>query len=701
MFKRYVCSVALLATLTQVTSCSKSATVESGSIVDPDVISGVAATGAPISGGRVKIKGSDGTTPVETETEADGSYSVDIASLKEPYLVQVESPSGEKYISVASQSALAEGKKINVTPLSHMIVANVFGEADADALFDDFENASGDFTEAKLEEQKVALFDKLVATGLIGSSGVVDSSVDLLNGDLLAGTSQGIDGLLDVIEVKTGAAATTGIVLTLKGESTPIITDKVNAADTVPPVSVATQLTAIKAQLTVLDKIRASLQSFADFNTAKKSCSGAPVDDGSACDVDTLASQYTKYFHADFQEEGYNRSQIVWDWFCVQDDDGWVTSKTMCMNNGEIDIESVVLKDVNLIKYDDSTKVAIVSLNVYFDGVLEGSEDFYMKLDSTADMFKFVGNKKTFRYWIDTESVFKSDYVGGATPSLVNDYSVIVSMWYDTPGAHTFDGDEVFTMTALSGNAIFPNGASGSKTKSLYLVKAPVHDEAGQCSIGLAFSTSNKPYKIMLADGTTTTGSYTEACGTADPCMGCQSIDDKGNIDPMDDEYLSSAYFDWESHRLVLTEDLVMKMNKTERISLTSSSGVAGITDEFIIRKPLVINQFNAASIVPTFGKTVAQLCSSLSFTSPLNIAVASGQLSDVSYYLSYHDGSYNWQNVTAKEELHENPVSSLAWEPDFGVTPTGTEEIPFAHLYLSSRDDLDRRFVRQVSCQM
>jgi hypothetical protein len=701
MFKRYVCSVALLAALTQVTSCSQSAKIESGSIVNPDVMSGVAATGAPIVNGKVKIKGSDNAAPVETETETDGSYSADIASLREPYLVQVESPSGDKLISVASKSALAQGKKINVTPLSHMIVANVFGTADADELFDSFEDAAAEFTEAKLEVQKQALFQKLVATGLIGSSGVVDSSVDLLNGDLLAGTSKGLDGLLDVIEVKTGSAKTTGIVLTLKGESTPIITDKVNAPDTTPVVSVAAQITQIKAQLSVLDQIREALNNFATFNTSKISCNGDPVDNASACGLDTLATQYKRYFHPDFKEDGFNRDQIVWDWFCVADDDHWITSKQDCKDNGKIDIESIVLKDVNLIKYDATSKEAIISLNVFIDGFLEGSEDFYMKLDSSDNKFKFVGNKKTFRYWIDSESLFQSNFNNNATPKQVDDYSVIVSMWYEGNGGHAFDGDEVFRMTALSGNAIFPGGENGSTSMNLYLVKAPVHDEQGQCSMGLAFSTTNKPYKISDSAGNISSATYAEACGTANACNGCNSQVGQDTPEDYTDDVYTWSYFDWESQRLNMTEALVMKMSKSERISLTSLSGVSGVSDEFIIRRPLVLTKFNAPSIVPTLsGLSVAQFCSGLSLTGSYNVSVGNGRLSDLSLYLSYHDSSYVWDNVTAREELHDTPKSSHSWVLDFELDPIPTGvQIPFAHLYMSSRDEQDRSFVRQISC--
>lgn len=167
MKKKYVSSILTLSTLAVLTGCLGGKGGLTSSSSSGSIMSGVAATGAPISGGQVQIKGSNGAT-VEDTTESDGSYSADVSSLREPYLVRVIAPSGEKYISVASQSALAQGKKINVTPLTHTIVANVFATANADEIFSNFETKAQDFSEAKLEDEKHELLQKFVDAGLLG-----------------------------------------------------------------------------------------------------------------------------------------------------------------------------------------------------------------------------------------------------------------------------------------------------------------------------------------------------------------------------------------------------------------------------------------------------------------------------------------------------------------------------------------------------
>ena len=544
MFKQYVCSIALICALTQVTGCSKATETASESSIDPNVMSGVAATGAPVSSAKVKIKGSDGTI-VEDETSTDGSYSVNVSTLTEPYLVQVEAPSGEKYISVASKSALAEGKKINVTPLTHTIVANVFEKADADDLFENFQTEASKYSDSKLEGQKVVLFNKLVAAGLIGTGGVVDSSVDLLNGVLLAGTSKGIDGLLDVLDINTGA--TTGIEIKLKGEGAPFITDVVTVANDVLPAPIAPSLISGSiTQLSMLDVIRKRMIDFSLLYSSKVACNGAPLDDGGACDVDTIESDLSGYFHPDFNDNGLNKSQGVWDWICVvEDNDSRVTTKSECLSSGEVFFENVVFKDITLINYNKDTGVALVNFNLYFNGKLEGSEDFLMKLDSADNKFKLLGNKKSFRYWIETESIHRSQYVrsthvDNGTPVVTSEetnvFEVSLNMWFGSAASHTFSGDEEFTMTSAAGHEIF--GESASKT--IYLVKGPTYDKNDVCTEGVVFSTRSNPYvSSSYVNGVEvkTNKNYDQACnGESDNACNCQS-----------------GYFDWENQKIAFT----------------------------------------------------------------------------------------------------------------------------------------------------
>lgn len=651
-------------------------------------MSGVAATGAPISNGKVEIKGSNGLI-VEKTTSADGSYEANVAALAEPYLVRVIAPSGEKYISVASKSALAEGKKINVTPLTHTIVANVFNNANADDIFSNFETEASDFSEQKLEDEKVELLQKFIDAGLVGAGKIVSGDVDLLNGNLQAGTSIGVDGLLDVIQVNTDASA--GIEIKLKGAAAALIVDKVDAADpVVTPISPA-ELAAAEAQLDVISLLRLRMNSLAALHSSKVACNGSPVDtmdNSNACDVDNLYNAFLPYFHPDFQEEGDNRESGLWGWFCRVGDHDEVKSKAECLAGGSIVFEKVALKDITLISYNDTTDVALINFNFYLEGVLKGSEEMFLKLDTGDNLFKLLGNKKTFKYWIDTESLFDTTFEKSNESTNyqgVNSYSVNLNFHFEDQGGYSFNGDEVFTLSTESGHAIFPNNSS---SMSLYLVVGPQYNEAGSCSAGLVFSTTPNPYKIFNQQtGATTYGNYATACAnTNDPC----------NCRPNANAY-ESAYMDYDvSQKVTLSQEQVGLMDKVEKVTL-SGSGVSG--DSFSIKKPLVINEFNADAYVPKFGISVASFCREMTFTTPLSLSVKLGYLSHIHLNHGYSSAdNSSWNHVSDSENYWDLNLRSQTFNPSFnGVS--GTENIRHSHLYLSANDEYDRQFVRRVSC--
>ena len=632
---------------------------------------GVAATGAPISGGQVQIKGSNGAT-VEDTTESDGSYSADVSSLREPYLVRVIAPSGEKYISVASQSALAQGKKINVTPLTHTIVANVFASANADEIFSNFETKAQDFSEAKLEDEKHELLQKFVDAGLLGDGKIAAANIDLLNGNLQAGTSVGVDGLLDVIQVNTDG--TNGIEIKLKGAASTLIVDKVNAPDAaVIPVS-GSELVAAQAQLSIIDVLRARMNALAALHSSKVVCNGAPVDtqdNASPCDLDNLYSAFLPFFHPNFQEEGNNRDAGIWSWLC---DDDSATSKGTCT---ELHFDAVALKDLTLIHYDDTTKVALISFNVYLNGVLRGMEEMLLKKDAADNnLFKLLGNKKTFKYWIDTESLVKNDYSktsGSGTAS----YSVNLNFWYKDDAAYTFSNGTTFTLTSTK--QIFPNS---STQMSLYLVTGPKFDENGQCSSGLVFSTTATPYKVFdPANGTETNANYATACANNDAC----------NCQPGNNKF---AYFDHENARKVtLTGAQVAMMDRIEKISL-SGSGVSG--DIFTIKKPLLLNEFNAPMYAPRLSVSVADFCANQDAAHSWNLAVGAGYLNHVSIHYGLQASNMSWRNANDSMN-YRNDVKTAVFTPNISVS--NGEVVKSSHLYLSSRDDFERQFVRQISC--
>lgn len=660
--------------LMQLAACVGGNSSSTGTSINSNLMSGVAATGAPISNGTVQIKGRNGVI-VQDLTGSDGSYSANIASLEEPYLIRVIAPSGEKYVSVASHSDLSQGKKINVTPLSHTIVANVFEQADADELFDNFETESSEFTELKLEDEKDKLVQKFVDAGLLGDGKIASANLDFLNGDLKAGTSLGLDGLLDVIDVNTGATA--GVEIKLKGQSLPFITDKVANGEVdahVLPV-VGANLDSARAQLSVIDAIRRQMNALAAQYSSLSSCNGPAVDGAGVCGLDSMHALLEPYFHADFQEEGKGRSAAVWKWICEGSNED-AAVKSDCVG-GEIKFKSVSLKDISLISLDESTHTALISLNMYEEGRLGKSEEMILKRDIADGKYKLVGNKKTFKYWIDTESVHSTE-INKTSGSKVESYDVNLNFYYKDSGAHSFTGSESFTLTADSGHAIFPNGSS---SMNLYLVQGPVYDKSSVCSSGLVFSTTSTPYKIYdQTSGTSSAATYAAACTNGDPCH-CLN----GSVE---------AQFDFESSRMVklgLVE--IIKMDKFEKINLAGT----GVSDSFVIKKPMVINSINAGTFVPQFGMSSLAFCQNTDLEMPLNLSVATGALSDVSLFYGASSGSV-WKNESAREDLWDLDLSHKVFAPTFSsLAPS--DVLQYANLFLASRDEFDRRFVRRVNC--
>lgn len=682
MKKQYVSSILLGTALIQFVGCG--AEVTKGGASSANVVSGVAATGAPISGGAVRVKGSNGKV-VEEITKSNGSYAANVSALTAPYLVQVIAPSGEKYISVATQSAIDGGKKINVTPLTHTIVANVFGNSNGDELFANFESEAPIFSETKLEEEKTELVQKFINAGLLGPDKIADANLDLLNGDFVAGSGKGVDGLLDIISVNTDAVA--GIEIGIKGESTLLFKDKVDgSADTIIQANAidTTRLDAAKKQLSVLDQIRDRMNALAALHSSFVKCNAiTPVDDKSACGIDTVAAAFAPFFHSTYQEDGNSGDAGVYSWICRKRNGGDVISKADCLaSDSRYDFESVSLKDITLIKYDSSTDTALVGFNMYLKGVLRGSEEIELKYDNGEGKYDLVGNKKTFRYWIETEALHNTDY-NKSTSTKLDTYSANLNFHVNDLKGKVFSEGEALTLVATSGNLIFPGGVNneGLDQMTIYMVTGPGHDNQGVCSKQKVFSVSPNPYKIFNpATGVTTYADYATACGSADPCL---------------PNSCSGGYFDYEvAQKISLSAHHIAKMNKVERITMTGGP-VSG--DEFLIKKPLVINEFNAATYIPSFGISAADFCQKVDFSTSYSLSVKSGLLNYVNIHHGYSSKG-QWSNASDKADFWDSPGKTAIFTPSFpGIL--GDETIHYSHLYLSARDEFDRQFVRRVNC--
>ena len=105
------------------------------SAASASVVSGMAATGLAISGGQVTLKCVAGTTPAVT-TQADGSFSIDLAAVTLPCVARVTytDSTGQHQL----HSLVKAAGTVNITPITDAVVANLSSSGKAAASFDQF-----------------------------------------------------------------------------------------------------------------------------------------------------------------------------------------------------------------------------------------------------------------------------------------------------------------------------------------------------------------------------------------------------------------------------------------------------------------------------------------------------------------------------------------------------------------------------------
>ncbi|HEX5774210.1 MAG TPA: cytochrome c, partial [Geomobilimonas sp.] len=152
-------------------------------------LSGVAATGAPIVG-TAYIK--DSSTPareLSAPTGSDGSYSFNVEGMTPPFIVKVNWGT-QSLMSFATTHGTA-----NVTPLTHIIVANAAGVTDPASLYTGFTAATQQQMAASIAGATTALQTRLKP--LFDLYGVTTNP---LTGTFVANHT-GLDAMLDAVSV--------------------------------------------------------------------------------------------------------------------------------------------------------------------------------------------------------------------------------------------------------------------------------------------------------------------------------------------------------------------------------------------------------------------------------------------------------------------------------------------------------------------
>lgn len=156
-------------------------------------LSGTAASGAPIIG-TVTVKDSTSTEKT-VQIAGDGSYSIDISGMTGPFLLKANGTVGGRSVTLFSAATTADvNGKINVTPLTDLIVANTAGKTS-----EEFYNnpAYSVLTKTKLDGAETTLETRL--NPLLKSLGVT-TSIDLLR-VAFAADHNGLDAALDMLRI--------------------------------------------------------------------------------------------------------------------------------------------------------------------------------------------------------------------------------------------------------------------------------------------------------------------------------------------------------------------------------------------------------------------------------------------------------------------------------------------------------------------
>ena len=153
------------------------------------MVTGVAATGAPIAG-VVMLKDSS-PTPVQLirTTASDGSFAFNTSGLTPPFIIKTTAAAINLY-SLAGDNGI-----YNVTPLTTMAVAQAAGGADLDALYNQHVQSAISAAVSKMPDAVTAVQNNLAP--LLNSFGVTNN---ILTGKFSANHT-GVDALLDAISV--------------------------------------------------------------------------------------------------------------------------------------------------------------------------------------------------------------------------------------------------------------------------------------------------------------------------------------------------------------------------------------------------------------------------------------------------------------------------------------------------------------------
>lgn len=644
-------------------------------------LEGVAATGAPISNGTVEIFDAEGKLiPGSLKTDRYGKYSASVKGYESPFLIVVSPLTGDPVLSMASQEDVLQGKKVNVTPLTHVVVSNVFGETNPEVIKELQKEAATKKDEivAKIESKKKELQDSLkTAMEALG----VDSKIDIMNGSLSAGSGQGMDKLLDAIELKQEKEESSSkkSTIALKGGD-PIVEVTPVSEPVVIPVD-ETKLSAINSQLTALEGIKEFFKAaLADYHSIK-SCNGETVTDpDSPCYKTKIRNKMMAHMDPGYKYNGLGAEADTWSWFCEDEDEDEATSEATCKF---IRTDLMVMTDITIQNYkkisgSPEAEVAYVTYNTYDEnGVLHGSEGDYVRKEKGGS-WKFYGNQRAYPFHLESRSVRRVEYKKDTAPKKSSEAQI--EIWVD---GSPFEGVTSAKLIAVNSKGEVMadlNSALGAANKQ------------SDAEAGLILGLEGGQYSLFVASKT---------CPVVDP-----------NTSPTEQ---SEPCNEWESNRITLNSTALNLMNSSQRFFFEYVKNGNTVTEEFFVSKPLLITDANEATYLPTI-ENESSVCGEAR-SSYLVQAAAGSHLSWSSFFMSAKNpnADQDWYNYGGQQELDDDEDTEgvlvadnisrsyfngtdYVYETDLSEIPAGLT-VEYGSFYLGSEDQLRRRFVKEVSC--
>lgn len=658
MILRRIIPLSIATSLLLLASCGKNSSDSSSS---SNKLSGIAATGAPVVNGSVEIKGKSGKV-IETTTSSSGLYSSDVSTLVEPFLVRVTTPTGLKIISVATSADVKSGKKINITPLTHTIVANVFQNKNADTLFDNFTTESSKYSDAKRDFQKKELVDTLIESGVISGNGIIsDRSVDLMSGSFSAGSGEGIDRLLDSLDIELEAGDKINI--KIKGSGKTIVEDDPAVVNETNIIDVSGEVNAAKKQLTVLGELKKLLIEDDKIKSEVVKCSGVAVDDNSSCDKDKLHAKVKTLLHTDYNWDGANKDTDAWAWFCNKSKGGdEANSKADCKY---IDSDVHTFKNITIIKHDlgvDGVKDTVddiytVSMNAYRNGVFAEGEVDRFKKEQDSGVWKFFGNNHKYSIWPNSRSVHRSHYNIKTKKFDLEEYRSEVFLGLNRDSAIAASNNH-FKDAVLS---VSGNDALNDALK-----------EANNGSLDLKLNSSKQlilSSKECIKIGTEVVTSSGAGEGGINCANAGYGINYDANILKINKKARS-----------------LMKLNNDFKLVYTDDSGA--YTETYNIVRPVNITSKSAGKYMPVIDET--NLCSvarnKFKFKAPKKTSLN---------FFSVHYYDDNNNRYSGNGQIEANSIDLKDQMSEI----SGSEKIVSASFYTVAKNKNDNQFVRLIDC--